>query len=116
MLFWPSQMACGIPVSGPGAESKPQQLKHQVLTTGPPGNPPEKNLHNPHLSNAKITFAFALLLMFSWLLLLLLLTVEIMARVWILPLDQQQDGNKREPQDIKPVLKSSVKLGNERPL
>ena len=50
------------------------------------GAPRKKNLHNPHLSNANITFAFALLLMFSLLLPLLLLTVEIMARAWILPL------------------------------
>ena len=68
------------------------------------------------MGSAKITFAFALLLMFSLLLLLLLLTAEIMARAWIPPLDQQQDSNRGEPKDIKPVPKSSVKLGNERPL
>ena len=37
-FFWPHRMACGILVPQPGNEPWPWQWKHQVLTTGPPGN------------------------------------------------------------------------------
>ena len=37
-LFWPHCTACGILVPRPGIEPGPQEWKHRVLTTGPPGN------------------------------------------------------------------------------
>ena len=36
--FWPCHIACEILVPQPRIEPGPQQWKHQVLTTGPPGN------------------------------------------------------------------------------
>ena len=35
---WPHHTACGILVPQTGIEPRPRQWKHQVLTTGPPGN------------------------------------------------------------------------------
>ena len=39
-LFLPHCVACRILVPSPGIELGPPQWKHQVLTTGPPGNSP----------------------------------------------------------------------------
>ena len=39
-FFWPHHAAFGILVPRQGMEPGPQQWKHQVLTTGPPGNSP----------------------------------------------------------------------------
>ena len=36
--FWPHSTACGISVPWPGIEPRPQQWKHWILTTRPPGN------------------------------------------------------------------------------
>ena len=36
--FWPHHSPCRILVLWPGIEPRPQQWKHRVLTTGPPGN------------------------------------------------------------------------------
>ena len=38
VCFWLCCVACGILVPWPGIEPGPQQWKHRVLTTGPPGN------------------------------------------------------------------------------
>ena len=51
-FFWPCHVVCGILVPWPGIEPGPQQWKHWVLTTGPPGNSPNrpflkrKNVYN----------------------------------------------------------------------
>ena len=37
-FFWPRCVACRILLPLPGIEPGPRQWKHQVLTTGPPGN------------------------------------------------------------------------------
>ena len=44
IFFWPCLVACRISVSQPGIEPRPQQWKHQILTTRPPGNSKNSSL------------------------------------------------------------------------
>ena len=37
-LVWPHHAACGTSVPWPGIETRPQEWKHWILTTRPPGN------------------------------------------------------------------------------
>ena len=60
LIFWLHRATCRILVPQPGIESRPQQWKHQVLTTGPPGNSP---VHKNFKSQCIL---FHICLIYSW--------------------------------------------------
>ena len=53
LTFWPCHMACGISVAWPGIEPTSPSLKHEVSTTGAPGESSKDHFLNPHMTCKK---------------------------------------------------------------
>ena len=61
LFFWPCHTACRILVPRPGIEPGPRQLKHRVLSTGPPGKSPKVLIVMESFFFSSITCAFGVI-------------------------------------------------------